>query len=211
MAASPPGWTGIHFVTSMASPKRMIQASSFLLCFNTSSGVRPPAAAGAAAVAPPEPTLPSFVTCARFCSTVPGLWIIFHSSVASWPRNAQMACSPPGWTGIHLVTSSTSPNRTIHASSFLLCLATSSKVMVGGPDGAAGAATAPPACKSFTKARSSSLDMSSGFFLGSAESAAPLAADRVMLLKMMSRNSCVGPTLPPNATVAAARPAIRPE
>mmetsp|Transcript_1190 Transcript_1190/g.3607 ORF Transcript_1190/g.3607 Transcript_1190/m.3607 type:complete len:201 (-) Transcript_1190:1748-2350(-) len=89
MAASPPGWMGIHFVTSMASPKRMIHASSFVLCLATSSILMPPASAGAAAAAPPPPpapTFPIFVTCARFFSTVPGLWIICHSSVASWPK-----------------------------------------------------------------------------------------------------------------------------
>lgn len=47
------------------------------------SSTAPPA--GAADAAAPE-TLPMFFKCCMFFSTVPGLWIMTHSSVASLPR-----------------------------------------------------------------------------------------------------------------------------
>mmetsp|Transcript_74984 Transcript_74984/g.178985 ORF Transcript_74984/g.178985 Transcript_74984/m.178985 type:complete len:221 (+) Transcript_74984:862-1524(+) len=99
IACSPPGWIEIHLVTSRASPWRMIQASVLVLCFATSSGDIPSltgAAAAPPAGAPPAPILPIIFRCWTFFSTVPGLWIMTHSSVASLPKYAMIACSPPG-------------------------------------------------------------------------------------------------------------------
>mmetsp|Transcript_77307 Transcript_77307/g.170758 ORF Transcript_77307/g.170758 Transcript_77307/m.170758 type:complete len:203 (-) Transcript_77307:1285-1893(-) len=202
MACSPPGWMGIHLVTSRASPFTMTQASSFLLCLATSSGVRPPPppAAAAGAPPPPPPILPFMVRCWAFFSTVPGLWIIFHSSVASFPRYAMIACSPPGWMEIHLVTSMASPFTTTQASSFLLCLATSSMVTPGGPASATGAAAGRDS-RSLQYASSSSRVISSGFLLGFSSffSSALATADSSMSF-----------SLAPKA-VAAVMPAMRPE
>mmetsp|Transcript_109891 Transcript_109891/g.289890 ORF Transcript_109891/g.289890 Transcript_109891/m.289890 type:complete len:264 (+) Transcript_109891:107-898(+) len=168
MACSPPGCTGIHLVTSSTWPLTTIHASSFVLCLATSASSMPSPLAGAAAAAPapppPEPSLPMIVRLEMFFWTMSFLWIMFHSSVASFPKYAAMACSPPGWIGIHLVTSMTSPFTTSQASSLVLCFATSSRVIGGGPADAAsvaGAATAPLICRSFTFAISSSFESSS--------------------------------------------------
>mmetsp|Transcript_167633 Transcript_167633/g.533024 ORF Transcript_167633/g.533024 Transcript_167633/m.533024 type:complete len:250 (+) Transcript_167633:1310-2059(+) len=194
------------------------------MCFPTSAIVSPPSPPpppAAAAGAAPPPSLPLFQgplppSATRFFSMVPALWIMFHSSEASWPRYATMACSPPGWMGIHFVTSMTSPLMTIQASSFVLCFFTSSIEM---PVGAAGAATAAAAggfaCKPLILLMSSSFESwSRGFssvsgFFSSAAAWATFKGE-VMLLMMRSRRSCVAAMLPP-APAAAARPARRPE
>mmetsp|Transcript_89374 Transcript_89374/g.273702 ORF Transcript_89374/g.273702 Transcript_89374/m.273702 type:complete len:221 (+) Transcript_89374:972-1634(+) len=94
MAWTPPGCTCTHFVTSYALPLMTTHTSASVVCFATSSMVSPPsdfapppAAAGAAA--PPKgpfKTGPLPPSGTKFFSTVPGLWIMFHSSEASWPR-----------------------------------------------------------------------------------------------------------------------------
>lgn len=53
---------------------------------------------------------------------------ILNSSVASRPAYNRIAFSPPGWSGKKDVTSRTWPFTTTQTSSFLLCLATSSRV-----------------------------------------------------------------------------------
>mmetsp|Transcript_72074 Transcript_72074/g.134770 ORF Transcript_72074/g.134770 Transcript_72074/m.134770 type:complete len:254 (+) Transcript_72074:884-1645(+) len=149
IACAPPGCTSIHLVTSYARPFTTTHASALVLCFFTSSMPMPPpppaaAAAGAAAAPPPPPTCPRILTpLSWFASTIPGLWIAFHSSEASCPTKAMIACSPPGCLGIHSVTSQTAPLTTTHASDLVLCFATSSRVMPAGAAGAAGAAGGP--------------------------------------------------------------------
>mmetsp|Transcript_154971 Transcript_154971/g.495576 ORF Transcript_154971/g.495576 Transcript_154971/m.495576 type:complete len:205 (+) Transcript_154971:1156-1770(+) len=202
-----------------------IQRSDSAVCLATSSMVSPPPPATApppAAGAAAPPSLP-FLTgplppsATKFFSMVPTLWIMFHSSEASWPRYATMACSPPGWIGIHLVTSMTSPLMTIQASSFLLCFFTSSIEMPLGAVGATGAAGAAPFAKrSLTLATSSSIESCSNGFSSAAGAASlgdgsPCAtfAGEVMELMIKSRKSCTAlPLVMPEAT---ARPAIRPE
>mmetsp|Transcript_45262 Transcript_45262/g.105008 ORF Transcript_45262/g.105008 Transcript_45262/m.105008 type:complete len:252 (-) Transcript_45262:1575-2330(-) len=148
MACAPPGCTSIHLVTSYARPFTTTHASAFVLCFFTSSMLKPPppaaAAAGAAAPPPPPPTCPRILTpLSWLASTIPGLWMAFHSSEASCPTKAMIACSPPGCLGIHSVTSHTAPLITTHASVFVLCFATSSSVIPAGAAGAAAAAGGP--------------------------------------------------------------------
>mmetsp|Transcript_14612 Transcript_14612/g.31968 ORF Transcript_14612/g.31968 Transcript_14612/m.31968 type:complete len:208 (+) Transcript_14612:786-1409(+) len=106
------------------------------------SSTAPPAAG--AGVEPPMrgPRMTGPVSVLANFSTMPGLWIVFHSSVASIPAYAMMACSPPGCTGIHFVTSSTCPLTTIQQSSFLLCWATVARS--AKPDGAAAPPPPPP-------------------------------------------------------------------
>mmetsp|Transcript_63846 Transcript_63846/g.208138 ORF Transcript_63846/g.208138 Transcript_63846/m.208138 type:complete len:229 (+) Transcript_63846:1097-1783(+) len=228
MACVPPGCTASHFVTSQAWPLMTIQTSDSAVCLDTSSMVRPPPPAtapppAAGAAAPPSLpflTAPLPPSATKFFSMVPALWIMFHSSEASWPRYATMACSPPGWIGIHFVTSMTSPLMTIQASSFLLCFFTSSIGMPLGAAGAAGAAaapaTAPLAKRSLTLATSSSIVSCSNGFSSAAGAASlgdisPCAtfAGEVMELMIKSRKSCTAsPLVMPEAT---ARPAIRPE
>mmetsp|Transcript_89373 Transcript_89373/g.273694 ORF Transcript_89373/g.273694 Transcript_89373/m.273694 type:complete len:233 (+) Transcript_89373:1347-2045(+) len=231
MACTPPGCTCTHFVTSYALPLMTTQTSLSVVCLPTSSMVRPPSAfappPATGAAAPPRgpfSTGPLPPSATRFFSTVPALWIMFHSSEASWPMYAMMACSPPGWMGIHLVTSMTCPLSTIQASSLVLCFFTSSIEMPLGPSstGAGG----PLACKSLTMATSSSFVMSSSFFSAFSAPFAPLASPifgddsfltacstilsgAVKLLRMSPRKSwgCFAAVTP----AAAARPAMRPE
>mmetsp|Transcript_3013 Transcript_3013/g.8289 ORF Transcript_3013/g.8289 Transcript_3013/m.8289 type:complete len:245 (+) Transcript_3013:1090-1824(+) len=178
---------------------------------STGPGSSSPAwATGAGAELPPA-SLPMFFRCCMFFSIVPGLWIMFHSSVASLPRNAVIACSPPGWIGIHFTTLMTSPLTQIHASSFLLCFASSAKEMPVGPAGAA-AAGGPAAFSALTRSTSSSFVMSSGFlpsFVMSSACTVFMGFVKAEMIRVC--RSMIGIALPPRAATAAARPAMRPE
>mmetsp|Transcript_27942 Transcript_27942/g.43540 ORF Transcript_27942/g.43540 Transcript_27942/m.43540 type:complete len:231 (+) Transcript_27942:1260-1952(+) len=212
-------------VASMTSPFMTIQISSLVLCFSISDqGI--PSSFGAAAplVAPaPEPTLPKILQPALTPrdSTIPGLWMVFHSSLASFPRYWQIACTPPGCTGIKAVMSTTSPLTISHASSFLLCSATSASVNVGGPVGTAGAGGAalaaggPASCIFRNMAISSSLSLamrsaSDAFSVTCLEAGAGASASNLNHWRRAVTSFFAGCS-PPFKYVAAPKPAAFPE
>jgi len=121
------------------------------------------------------------------------------------------ACSPPGWTEIHFTTLMTSPLTAIQASSFVLCFASSARVMPAGPSGAAAAAGGPAAWSALTMSKSSSFVMSSGFLSATGAAASTVFAGFVKAEMISVWRSWIGMSLPPRAAKAAALPAMRPE
>ena len=136
MACSPPGWMEIHFVTSMASPFTTIQASSW-------SGSNSPVFISVVDQTSKKTWMKNNI-----------LFVLYQihnkPSVTTHPKKKKRNSIPTKKSKTKNSGLSHSPSKICQllstglthrsARSFLLCLATSSRVTPGGPASATGAA-----------------------------------------------------------------------
>jgi len=191
IAASPPGCVLRKSVTSITLLFTMIQQSVAVLCCATSSGEIPLAPPSSSLhffffffLPPPPPPAPISPLILSFTqmSRKSGLWIMFHSTDASFPANAMIAASPPGCVLRKSVTSITLLFTMIQQSVAALCCATSSTVIPPPPPSSSSLLLSSPPCITTTVSASTNLPESStsdvGIISGNMKFAAALPATR---------------------------------